>query len=305
MEKLKIIIPIENHPTNVQHLVVLLNNIKEVVKRDHEVIIVNHNDSKLPEGFLKSISSEYLININLTNDKFYYKNESYFMLKPEIFKYIIDRFEPPYFFIDPDNIILKDIPPLGTGEVLIYETPLEGYSGEVTKLLLEMFQMGGLDIPFKHFNTHCIYTDSKEFVKDWYKTSKDIALFGKHHINKTLGNRYQHFCEELAVTLLCDKYDIKNKYFDGYLDKFEKPGPECVVYHYDFYDNLKKLNDKYSRIYRYFGNIPKHKATKDAMIEDFDLVRNEIKRFIFCAEEPKSQPAKNILRWNEEYNFNE
>jgi len=287
-----IVIPIENHPTNIPHCMVLIKSIRDTMKED--VIIVNHNNSKLPQYFIDFLKNETLLNISLTNNKYYYKKQCYFLLKCEVLKYIADNYKPPYCLIDPDNIVLKDFK--GEGNI-VFKTPMD----ISTELIMSLFVSYPENLNV-HYNTQVIFSDNKEFIYDWYNNSHKIAQFGINHPNKIIGNRFQHYCEELGMTLTAQKHQItNNKVIDAYLGNDVKT--DCAIYHYDYAKILKQISKKYYFIYHLFGKDNDENRDMGITINNKDKIKQELIDFTdnnILSE--LSQETKNVLHI-EEYDF--
>jgi len=290
-----IVIPIENHKQLLVQTIILIRSIRQNIP-NRRVLIINHNNSNIPEWFIKLLDDEELINISLTNNKWYYKKEAYFLLMPETLKYVNENYNlDAYLFLDPDTIITESLPP-ASNSVDVFKTPMNEY----TDLLLYMFSIEHPVIKknYTHFDTFCIYSKNKDFINDWYEESVKLSKF-KSKINE----RFQHFCEELAITILMDKYTITSQVSNAFLDT--EPIMFKPVYHYDNLKNIYNHLPKKDKILvdvilkgEYMGEDKHYRV-----INNLDVIKKEIEDFIKYEKSPIYYETIRTLRYKTPYDF--
>jgi len=309
-----IIFPIENMPNITSQLVVAIESIIDNFKNTkYEIIVVNHNHSKLPKTILKYIESKKEVRIihkKLTNNKFYYKTESHFMVMPEVFNYVVDHFrDESYLFLDPDVYVNKDLPPINENETYVFKQPLN-FGGEALnywncKILNEIYP--------HHYDTFFIYTSDKDFAKKWLGESTRIAKMGINHKDRVVGNRLQHFCEECSIQTLINKgYSIKDakEFFlaNAYLNK-EIQWKGYSVYHYDYSKilNMMDINPKYKTLYRVVGGRLDEESEKNLTFDDklLELVKREIDNYLEKNIKPSLKETLFIMRFGKDYDFSD
>jgi len=277
------IFPIEAHPNTIPQLVVALESIKNNFDKEHRIIVVNHNNSVLPDIFVRFIEkydNVTLLNIELTNNKFYYKTECFFLLMPEVFNFVVNEYPDldGYVFLDPDVYCVSSLPKINNEDVYVFKTPESVEESMLTYCFTKF-----LDESYKeHYDTFFIYTKNQDFARLWLEESINIAKKGIAHKNIVINYRLQNFCEEIAIYLLEKKFrfivDARElNYTNAYINK-DITFVDYSFYHYDYYSVLERMDipKKYKILFNLYGTDIAIEKSIHIPIESVSKVKKEI-----------------------------
>jgi len=290
-------------PGLVPQLVILVESIHKNFNIDYKMFLVNHNNSIIPKElskFIEKYDNVTLLNIELTNDKFYYKKECFFLLMPEVFNFVVNEYPDldGYVFLDPDVYVSSALPQIKNGETYVFKA---GLLNEQSKMMGYWFE-SILETSYKeHYDTFFIYTKNQDFARLWLEESINIAKKGISSTNKIVGRSLQHFCEELAIEVLTKRVSILDAFEHNFANAYLGDGIDSnfPIYHYDYFSVLLKMSipNRFKVLFRIFGSDDEEKQEVNIYlsVEENAIVKQELDEFINWGKYPKNTQAINII----------